>query len=157
MGLFGQKSIRKKSLDSDLVDKFVPTNSTAIQLVSGAAKIVNCNEVGGQELAYKKCSALASVVNKKSNAIKNARFMIVDGNGKELKGKQREFDRFMRPNPNQSIQDFFASIEFYKSIFGRAYVIKNDVGSLYDLYVVPNPLVHEYFFALITGIPAICI
>lgn len=144
MRLFGQKSISKKSLDSDLVDKFVATNSTAIQLVSGAAKIVNCNEVGGQELAYKKCSALASVVNKKSNAIKNARFMIVDGNGKEIKGKQREFDRFMKPNPNQSIQDFFASIEFYKSIFGRAYVIKNDVGSLYDLYVVPNTLVHEF-------------
>lgn len=132
----------KKSLNTDLQQKFV-TNETAIELVGGGLNLIDCKSVWGQSLAHEKCSVLASVVNMKVQSIKNARFVAVDARGKEIVGNNRELERFLRPNPLQSAQDLFGAIEYYKNLHGKAYIIKNEVGSLFDLYVVPNHLVTE--------------
>lgn len=112
------------------------------------ADAIDTSSVAGQAKAYAKCPVLMSIILKKVSAIQNARLMAVDRDNNEVV-KLKELELFSRPNNAQDIKEFIGSIELMMSVFGKAYIIKQDIvgfdGS-FELYVIPNTCVTENRF-----------
>lgn len=136
--------------------RFVSVRDFLSAMGLGSGSTINCDTVAGQTIAYARCSALFSVVTKKSAAIRNARWWAVDpsDDARQVAGRTEELNRWKHPNDFQTIEDFTAMIEAFKDIYGKAYILRWEpvgVPTAYELYVIPNPLVQEVTTSEFTG------
>lgn len=127
-------------------DRFKPSKvrqfSTAELLdIIGSDVRLDTTTESGQAKAYLICSALMSVINKKSQAIRNAKLWETDKHGEQVEGRGL-VDKMYYPNPYQNILDFTSTISAFISVFGSCYVYRMNVpGFGNEFYVIPNNLI----------------
>ena len=120
------------------------------ELVGGAsAGSYDTTQVLGQQNAYTYCAPLNSIVNKQADALKNGRFIFVDGKGNEVKPENKNLANFLvRANPLQTFKQFVAQAYAYTRIHGIAYCLpvfgafRNEPVSF---YVLPNCFVQPQY------------
>lgn len=141
MGIFSRDK-QKSQAPEALLQKFT-SNPTVINFTDlNSSNYITCSTAEGQALAYTKCSALATVINRRVLALKNGKVTFEDSAGKEIASNSLLTKGLNNPNRFQTLLEFLASIEHYKSLHGKAYIIKTDLGALSEYYVVPNTLVN---------------
>lgn len=146
MGLFSRNNT--KSIPEEAKQKWA-TSPTMIELSGmNTDKLINCSSTAGQVAAYERCSALATVINRKTQAVKNAKLSLLNAKGDEVTSSDLAAKPYLAPNRFQSMLEFFASVEHFKNLHGVAYVIKTELGALSEYYVVPNIFVSPVVNAL---------
>lgn len=103
----------------------------------------------GQMYGYSKCSPINSIINKQADALKNGRFMLVDGKGNEVKSDNKYLSAILQQaNPLQTFRQFLGQAYAYMKIHGVAYclpVFGLNRTEPTSFYVVPNFLVQPQY------------
>ena len=115
---------------------------------AGKSVSIDCTTAQGQADAYNICPPLNAVTNRWLRAAANARWLIVDQDGKAITPNKSPLPELMnRPNALQSWGEFILQSLAMKRIHGQVYWLKlrpegmNDVKSL---WVIPNYMIREY-------------
>lgn len=108
----------------------------------GNSNKIDTTTVIGQIAAYDRCVPVSVIVDKKAQAVSNAKFYVVDKDGKTIDGRKTEIVAMSNPNRFQDLHNFVSMIQAYTSLFGKCYLYKEDLGSLgFELYIVPNGVI----------------
>lgn len=96
----------------------------------------------GQAAAYLRCSAVRSIINKKSLASQNAKIWAIDDEGNDVKRKDLILS-MSQPNPYKTLMQFVGQVSAMCNIFGKAYIyeIKGIGVDAREIYLIPNTII----------------
>lgn len=115
--------------------------------IGGNSSIYSTQTVENQKNAYNKCPAVAAIINRKAKAFTNAKWWVLDQNGKEVNSREAKVVKALMAKPNvlQSWNQFLAQAKVYEQLFGRCYIFALRIPGFRDivsLWVLPNWIVN---------------
>ena len=73
--------------------------------------------------AYKKCSPVATIINRLAESMANGKLWILDKDNNDVSEKYANiFNLLLNPNPFQTWTEFIKEIDIYRKIYGITYV-----------------------------------
>ncbi len=109
---------------------------------------IDCENVGGQIEAYKKCEIVQSVISRHAESIGNLKIWALDENNRVVNNAttKKVIDKLNKPNPKQDFRMFFTILETYRKLHGMAFIqiVKSKVfKGQEDYYIIPNGMLQE--------------
>ncbi len=122
---------------------FYPSTMSPFFLPFGAFAGKICAQTeNGQAAAYLRCSAIRSIINKKSLASQNAKMWTIDDEGNDMERKDL-IVAMSQPNPYKTLMQFVGQVSAMCNIFGKAHIYEiRGIGvDARELYLIPNTII----------------
>ncbi|PKN16507.1 MAG: hypothetical protein CVU66_00725 [Deltaproteobacteria bacterium HGW-Deltaproteobacteria-23] len=106
--------------------------------------------IQGQIAAYNVCAPVNGIINRKARAFSNARWWVMDKDGKEVNGQVPNAIRAIlrKPNPLQSWNQLMIQAKVYEQVFGEAFLFAitpegfRDKSKVKAIWVIPNWMIN---------------
>ena len=111
--------------------------------------VINTATQAGQEMAYRKCDIVTSMIGRCAESIANLRVWALDENNKEVKTRLARsiIGKMEQPNPQEDFSAFFSKLEAFIKLYGKAYVriCRSDLFGETDYYIIPNYYITPFY------------